>query len=401
MKGRWKSVQLADAVEAILTGPFGSALHQADYSEDGVPLVNPANIVDERISSIGIKRVGFRKAETLSGYALRTGDIVIGRRGEIGRCAVVSDDQVGWLCGTGSFIIRPGETFDSNFLAMMIRSPACIAELERAASGATMLNLSNQSLGQLRVIWPPLEEQRRIVTVLDEAFAAIAIATANAEKNLANARDLFSAIFAQALAEPGPGWSIVKIESIASLISGQHIDASDYNSERRGIGYLTGPSDFGERSPIVTKWTEHPKRTALRGDILITVKGSGVGSVNVMSDEELAISRQLMAVRVNATDPELVFFALEAGFEHFQKIATGAAIPGISRTDVLEFKIALPPQNELQNFMSRLQHLRASAAQIADGYCQKISSLTALRQSLLHRAFTGELTATAPDLVPA
>jgi type I restriction enzyme S subunit len=191
------------------------------------------------------------------------------------------------------------------------------------------------------------------------------------------------------------------IGSVANLISGQHIDASDYNCEQRGIGYLTGPSDFGERSPIVTKWTERPKRTALRGDILITVKGSGVGSVNIMEEEELAISRQLMAVRVNSTDPSLVYYALEAGSEYFQSLANGAAIPGISRADVLSFKVAVPPEIELPRVMRRLHYLRSSAAQLTEVYRQKIDCLTALKQSILHRAFNGELTATIAETIAA
>ena len=88
------------------------------------------------------------------------------------------------------------------------------------------------------------------------------------------------------------GWEIRALGDVCQLISGQHIDAKDYNTEARGIGYLTGPSDFGLLNPIITKWTEHPKIKANRGDALITVKGSGVGKVNLLDEDEVAISRQ-------------------------------------------------------------------------------------------------------------
>ena len=85
------------------------------------------------------------------------------------------------------------------------------------------------------------------------------------------------------------GWQTVKLGAVCELISGQHIDARDYNTCGRGIGYLTGPSDFGPTNPVISKWTESPKVKAKCGDILITVKGSGVGKVNVLDLEEVAI----------------------------------------------------------------------------------------------------------------
>jgi type I restriction enzyme S subunit len=86
------------------------------------------------------------------------------------------------------------------------------------------------------------------------------------------------------------GWQARTLGELCQLVSGQHIDAKDYNMESRGVGYLTGPSDFGQLHPVVSKWTEHPKVKARGGDILITVKGSGVGKINLLDLEEVAIS---------------------------------------------------------------------------------------------------------------
>ena len=106
---------------------------------------------------------------------------------------------------------------------------------------------------------------------------------------------------------PKVAWRAKTLGEVCKLVSGQHIEAKDYNTESRGIGYLTGPSDFGVVHPVVSKWTEHPKVNAIRGDILITVKGSGVGKINLLDQEEVAISRQLMAVRVTGADPGFVY----------------------------------------------------------------------------------------------
>src|SRR3954449_264455 len=88
------------------TGPFGSALHKADYVDGGIPVINPMQIVGGRIRPTPSMAIMEKAARKLSDFRLSAGDVVIGRRGEMGRCAVVHAEEHGWLCGTGSMIIR-------------------------------------------------------------------------------------------------------------------------------------------------------------------------------------------------------------------------------------------------------------------------------------------------------
>ena len=191
MKEGWKRNRLVEFMAAVSTGPFGSLLHKSDYVDVGVPLVNPINIVGDRIVPDPSKLIGKATTKRLSNYVLQEGDVVVGRRGEIGRCAVIGPNEIGWVCGTGSFFIRPLPSMDSRFLAHLIRSDNYREKLEQASTGTTMMNLSNNALGDLIIAVPPLPEQQRIVGILDEAFHGIATAKANAEKNLQNARALF------------------------------------------------------------------------------------------------------------------------------------------------------------------------------------------------------------------
>lgn len=169
--------------------------------------------------------------------------------------------------------------------------------------------------------------------------------------------------------------SMARIRDVCSVISGQHIDSADYNTERRGIGYLTGPSDFGSTSPVISKWTEKPKVTAKAGDVLVTVKGSGVGSVNVLVEGEVAISRQLMAVRATGIDPSYLFAVLRGQQEYFASQANGAAIPGITRDHVLDLEIPLPPLEEQRRIVAEIegyQKVLDGARQILAGYQPQI-----------------------------
>jgi type I restriction enzyme S subunit len=176
---------------------------------------------------------------------------------------------------------------------------------------------------------------------------------------------------------------------VCQLISGQHIDAKDYNSVSRGIGYLTGPSDFGPLNPVITKWTEFPKITAKRGDVLITVKGSGCGKINLLDEDEVAISRQLMAVRVTGAEPRFVHAILSSTFDHFQSLSTGAAIPGISREQVLGLSIPLPPLAEQQRIVGLLDEAFEGLATAKAKAEQNLQNARALFESHLQSVFTG------------
>jgi type I restriction enzyme, S subunit len=184
------------------------------------------------------------------------------------------------------------------------------------------------------------------------------------------------------------GWKIKTLGELCRLISGQHIDSKDYNTESRGVGYLTGPSDFGPVNPIVSKWTEKPKVMANNGDILITVKGSGVGKINLLDQNEIAISRQLMAVRVNGADPCFIHAFLSSTFDHFQSLSTGAAIPGISREQVLGLEIALPPLPEQQRIVGILDEAFDGIATAKANAEKNLLNARAIFESHLNEVFT-------------
>lgn len=114
-----------------------------------------------------------------------------------------------------------------------------------------------------------------------------------------------------------------------------------------------------EKHPIPTRWTDQPKLKARPGDILITVKGSGIGKINVLADQPTAISRQLMAIRVTGADPEFVHIVVKRAAEHFQNAKTGIAIPGIGRKEVLGLKVVFPALIEQKRIVAKADELMA------------------------------------------
>lgn len=163
----WLETTIADATGGVFTGPFGSLLHKSDYIENGIPLVNPAHITNVGIEPDLRKTVSAETAQRLSSYIMRTGDIVIGRRGEMGRCAIVTDAEDGWLCGTGSFVIKPSNRCDASYLVRLLRSESCKSRLEEIAGGAVMPNLSNTALGNFPILLPPIDMQKAVLEEID------------------------------------------------------------------------------------------------------------------------------------------------------------------------------------------------------------------------------------------
>ena len=162
--------ELAD----IKIGPFGSLLHKEDYIEGGYALLNPSHIIDGKIAPDSKLTVSREKYEELSAYRLKAGDVVMGRRGEMGRCAVVPCD--GYLCGTGSLLIRTKGKVTADYIQKIISFPSFKKTIEDMAVGQTMPNLNVPIVSGFQIIKPPMEVQSayyKFVEQLDKSKVAV------------------------------------------------------------------------------------------------------------------------------------------------------------------------------------------------------------------------------------
>lgn len=158
---------LSEIVDLIRIGPFGSALHKEDYIQDGIPVVNPQHIVNQVICPDSRKSISESKADSLAVYKMCVNDIIIGRRGEMGRTAPVGEDEAGWLCGTGCMLLRLKKEYDAKFYSLVIASQKSKQYLETHAVGSTMKNLNEKIIRNLPVPVYSYAEQQEIVAVLD------------------------------------------------------------------------------------------------------------------------------------------------------------------------------------------------------------------------------------------
>ena len=159
----WDNVTLKDVSTDIQTGPFGSQLHQSDYSENGTPVVMPKDLQDGHVSIASIARVDKDHVERLSKHKIKPGDILYSRRGDVGRCAFATMRESDWLCGTGCLrvTINPNMA-NPKFIFYQLQKPETIGWVEKHAVGATMLNLNTTILGNIPLSLPPLSIQNQI-----------------------------------------------------------------------------------------------------------------------------------------------------------------------------------------------------------------------------------------------
>jgi len=159
---------MKEATEKIQIGPFGTQLHKEDYITNGIPLINPMHIQDGNIQPNFSYSITKQKRDSLPNYILKEGDVIMGRRGEMGRCGLVRKKEIGWFCGTGSLYFRPHpKMLNSLFLYYYLSSQTVKKYLDENAGGTTMANLNLKIVNDIPISLPSLKEQQLIVDELE------------------------------------------------------------------------------------------------------------------------------------------------------------------------------------------------------------------------------------------
>ena len=183
----WEKISLGELAE-IKIGPFGSLLHKEDYVQNNHALINPSHIIDGKIFADMKLTVSDEKYKELHAYQLFTGDVVMGRRGEMGRCAVVTEN--GLLCGTGSMIIRTNGRLKADYIQKIISFPSFKKTIEDMAVGQTMPNLNVPIVSKFMIICPPIEVQEQYYSFVEKTDKS----KATVQKALDEAQMLFDSL---------------------------------------------------------------------------------------------------------------------------------------------------------------------------------------------------------------
>lgn len=276
-----KKVQLNEVCvpDGIQTGPFGSQLHQSDYSEEGIPVIMPVNLIDGGISEQNMARVSEDHVDRLSKYKVAEGDIVYARRGDVGRCSRVTENESGWLCGTGCLRITPdNKTIDGQYLFYLLSLPSVVGWVRNNAKGTTMPNLNTEILSSVPLnIEPDVSKQKKLAGVLSTYDSLIE----NNRKQIKLFEEAAQRLYKEWFIDLRfPGHETTAIDSETGLPEGwSRILLGEYTEFRRGKVITEKQTSFGI-VPVVAGglgpayYHDTPNTTAP----VITISGSGANA---------------------------------------------------------------------------------------------------------------------------
>ena len=277
---------ICDPNDGIQTGPFGSQLHQKDYVSVGTPIITVEHLGENRISHHDLPCVSEHDRKRLGRYALCKGDIVFSRVGSVDRRSLVRDEEDGWLFSGRCLRVRPNQkVIDPGYLSYFFGLPAFREHIRSVAVGATMPSLNTKILSDVRILYPPLPDQRAIAHILGTLDDKI---ERNRRMNQ-TLEEMARAIFQDWFVDFGPvhakleGQEPYLPPELWDLFPDRLVDSAlgsiPAGWETRAFGTLLDDvigGDWGKETPDSSN-TEQV--SVIRGTDLPNLRGGGVGSV--------------------------------------------------------------------------------------------------------------------------
>jgi type I restriction enzyme S subunit len=417
----WRDTTLGEVCDqvggVIQTGPFGSQLHESDYSPDGIPVVMPKDIVEGRIATASVARVSPDHVERLSRHKLEAGDIVYGRRGDIGRQALIRQEQEGWLCGTGCLRLSFGDSvLDPSFLHYYLRQESVVGWISNQAVGATLPNLNTGILRSVPLRFPPLPVQRRLAGILSAYDELIDNSQRRIRILEAMARALYREWFIQfrfpgheklprvasPLGDIPDGWQVRPLNDVID-------DIVDYRGKtptklsgewsEEGILALSALNVKSGRlvnlgksrrvsEDLYSRWMKNPLR---RGDILMTSEAPLGELFFLCKEERYCLSQRLFSIRANrrVIASVILYLCLESEqTQHeLRSRASGATVSGIRQSELRKIPILVPPRP----VQERAEPVLLKLAELSATLGESIANLRRTRDLLLPRLLSGQV----------
>ncbi|WP_019568833.1 restriction endonuclease subunit S [Thioalkalivibrio sp. ALMg13-2] len=272
--------------------------------------------------------------------------------------------------------------------------------------GTTMIHVTKGAMEQRAVDLPPLPEQKRIVAILDEAFAGIATAVANTEKNLANARELFESYLNAVFSQRNKTWTKRELGQLADFKNGLNFTKNSCGESVRIVGVKNFksnywvPTDFLEEVEVEGSL---PIGYELKKNDILIVRSNGnkqlIGRCLLAGDvlEKTSHSGFTIRARLKRDElhPEFLMHYLRTGPIREQLVASGdgANISSLNQRGLATLTVRYPAPDEQLEIVRKIQEIDTESKQLGSTYQDKFNALAELKQSLLQKAFSGELTA--------
>ena len=400
MKSEFTTKPLS-ALADIQTGPFGSQLHKEDYVQTGTPIVTVEHLGQKRFTEQNLPCVSEIDKERLSKYILREGDVVFSRVGSVDRCSYVSREYNGWMFSGRCLRVRPCIEIDSQYLYYYFTLESTKQFVRGIATGATMPSINTKFMGEVPIAYPPIDEQRKIATVLSALDNKIELN----DKINNNLAEQSQAIFAEFMCKYP--YVLSPLGDMAEIIDCLHskkpksVNDTTYQllqlNNITDSGFLDLSSKYYISKSDYENWTR--KCEIVEGDCVITNVGR-IGAVSqAPNGTHAAMGRNMTCIRLRKDKPFYSYLITALLSPHIRreimKNTDEGTIMGalnVKNIPLLLFPMFAPPtMNALEDLLSPIRKA------IEQNYLSN-QTLSLLRDSLLPRLMSGELDVSSIDL---
>jgi type I restriction enzyme S subunit len=382
----WKKVKLKDVSLTIQPGPFGTQLHNSDYTNYGIPVIMPRDMIDGRVLHERLEYVSEETANRISRHKVYAGDIIVARKGDVRKCIFIRESENGWITGSDCIKMQLNNTLcNSLYIYYQLRSPYIGAWLQKVSKGATMPSLNTSLLGDIEIGLPPLPTQHRIASILSRYDSLIE----NYQKQIKLLEEAAQRLYKEwfvdlhfsghenvKIVDGVPeGWTPSQLGQLAEFKRGKTITKKDViNGDIPVVAGGLEPAYYCNKS-----------NTAER---VITISGSGVNAGFTRMYFEKVWASDCSFVDASVTPfLHFVYCYLKDNKTTIDNMQKGAAQPHVYAKDINSLELCIPIENVLKSFEEKASKYFDTISSLQT----KIRLLTEARDRLLPKLMSGEI----------
>ena len=399
MTAEWEVKPLGSLCDFV-RGPFGGSLKKSCFKPSGYVVYEQQHAIYNQFDDVRYF-IDEEKFQGMQRFELSSGDLIMSCSGTMGKVAIVPEDIAPGIINQALLKLTPTKSISAEFLKFWMESPNFQEELAKLSQGVAIKNVASvKVLKEIQIPLPPLPEQKRIVAILDEAFAGIATAVANTEKNLGNARELFEGYLQFVLLSKKWQW-----KTLGDLCDGVEYGSSAKSKKEGKVPVLRmGNIQKGQldwENLVYTDDKDEIKKYLLKhNDVLFNRTNSPelVGKTAIYKSEMPAIFAGYL-IRIRRKEDLLdadylnYFLNSQVAFDYGKTVVISSVNQAnINGSKLKGYPIPAPSISEQRIIVQKLDGLQEETNRLQTLYQHKRTTLAELKQSLLHKAFSGALT---------
>lgn len=380
---KWEKVKLGDIATCIQPGPFGSQLHNSDYSKEGTPIIMPKDIVGGAIVHSGLLKVSEEHVKRLSRHQVYEGNLMVARKGDVRKCAYITANENGWMTGSDCLkVVLDESKCYPKFIYYQLRSEHIGRWLEKVSIGATMPSLNTGLLSGIEMVLPPIEMQKQIVGILSVYDDLIE----NNQKQIKLLEEAAQRLYKEWFVDLRfPGYENTKI--VGGVPEGwSKTNINEILTFHRGYDLTKNEMKAG-RYPVVGSTTVigYHNEFKINGPGIVTGRSGSLGKYQFIWDNFWPHNTSLYISDYKDHNIFCVYSLLQT--VDFASLNNGGAIPTLNRNVLSNIEV-IEPEKKLQDVF----------AKIAEPQYQKIRNLEkqndrlkTARDLLLPKLMSGEV----------